>query len=448
MRTLLCFLVLSSCLGVQVPAPARAQSAASECVRDRLWIWGHPAGVYNGSYLANWPRKSSIEPVAGAQQMGIENLIFVRYDAQPAPPFTAYYEPFRQLRRVYWSLVGAGGATSAEERAHVVRLAEANENLCGFILDDFFHESAGTRSGDLRQPWLAENSVSFPVTVTLTAPAAVACDTLELVQADWSSGDYRSKDYEVEVSSDGQTFQPLQRGTLPNEPLAAVQHKLPTAAVAAVRIRILSTHDTSAAFSCGLQAVDLLRSGQRLDLRNWTAAATSSYPGFAPETLLGVVRPLRASLTPEQLHELGRRTVRGRKLPIMAVVYTGQISPRAKWHLDEVDEVCLWTWRPADLKDLESNLTALEQLVPGKPIYQGCYMYDFDACRPLAVEVMKQQAEAGLKWLQAGRIRGMIFLATPNVDVGLEAVDWTRQWIADVGDARLGTADGTSGGSE
>ena len=28
----------------------------------------------------------------------------------------------------------------------------------------------------------------------------------------------------------------------------------------------------------------------------------------------------------------------------------------------------------------------------------------------------------------------MIFLATPNADVGLEAVEWTRQWIAAVGD--------------
>jgi len=150
--------------------------------------------------------------------------------------------------------------------------------------------------------------------------------------------------------------------------------------------------------------------------------------------LLGVVRPFRASLTPEQLHELGQRQVRGRKLPIMAVVYTGQISLRAKWHLDEVDEVCLWTWRPAELKDLEANLTALEKLVPGKPIYQGCYMYDFDACRPLPVDLMQQQAQTGLRWLHEGRTRGMIFLATPNVDVGLEAVEWTRQWIATIGD--------------
>ena len=436
----LLWLLCSHVVWLTIALPAVAQTDSTNRVRDRLWIWGHPAGVYNTSYLATWPQKSSIEPVAAAQRMGIQNMIFIRYGGQPAPPFAAYYEPFQQLRRVYWSLVGAGGATSADEREHVYRLAEANENLAGFILDDFFHETAVGRGREAREPWLAENNVPFPVTVTLTAPAPVACDFVELVQSDWPTGDYRSKDVEVEVSRDGQRFTSAGQGTLPNEPGASVTIKLPPDPVAAVKIRILSTHDTAAALSCGLEAVNLLRGGQRLDITNWKAAATSSYAGFDPAVLLGAVRPFRASLTPEQLHELGQRQVRGRKLPIMAVVYAGQISPRAKWHLDEVDEVCMWTWRPAELKDLESNLAALEKLVPGKPIYQGCYMYDFDASRPLPVDLMKQQIETGYRWLQQGRTQGMIFLATPNVDVGLEAVDWTRQWIATVGDERLGVA--------
>lgn len=437
MRALLRIPALSPLVWLMAVLPAVAQTALVETVRDRLWIWGHPAGVYNASYLTAWPTKSSIEPVAAAQRMGIANMIFVRYDAKPAPPFAGYYEPFQQLQRVYWSLVGAGGATSADEREHVYRLANANENITGFILDDFFHETSVRRGRESAAPWLAENHVQFPVTVTLTAPSPVACDTIELVQSDWGSGDYRSKDFEVELSHDGRTFTPAQRGTLPNEPGARVQVKLPPEPVAAVKVRILSTHDTAAASSCGLEAVNLLRSGQCLELMHWTAAASSSYPGFDPAALLGVSGPFRASLTPKQLHELGLRKVRGRKLPIMAVVYTGQISPQAKWHLDEVDEVCLWTWRPAELKDLESNLSALEKLVPGKPIYQGCYMYDFDACRPLPVQMMKQQTETGLGWLTAGRTQGMIFLATPNVDVGLEAVDWARQWIASIGDQLL-----------
>jgi hypothetical protein len=426
--------LVASLFGCAVPvASVPAQTAPGETVRDRLWIWGHPAGVYNASFLAPWPRKSSIEPVPAAQWLGVPNMIFVHYDGKPEPPFDDYYLPFRKLDRVYWSLVGASGVTSAEEREHVYRLAEANGNLTGFILDDFFHVPVIPDRPTPGAPWLAENRVQFPVTVTLAAPAPVTCDALELVQSDWPSGDYRSKDFEVEISLDGHHFSLAQRGTIPNEPAGQIRLNLPSHPLRALRIRILSTHDTAAALSCGLNAVRLYHAGQRLDLTPWTASASSSYPGFDPESLLGVVRPFPASLTPGQLAELGERTVRGRKLPIMAVVYTGQIAPQAKWHLDQVDEVCLWTWRPGDLKDLEANLTALETLVSGKPIYLGCYMYDFDARRALPIELMKQQTESGFEWLKAGRIQGIIFLATPNVDVGLEAVEWTRQWIAQFG---------------
>lgn len=73
----------------------------------------------------------------------------------------------------------------------------------------------------------------------------------------------------------------------------------------------------------------------------------------------------------------------------------------------------------------------------GKPVLLGCYMYDFDQSKPLPVERMKMQVELGHRWLCDGRIAGMIFLATPNVDVGLEAVEWTRQWIVQMGDEEL-----------
>ena len=96
-----------------------------------------------------------------------------------------------------------------------------------------------------------------------------------------------------------------------------------------------------------------------------------------------------------------------------------------------------WTWRPADLDRLPENLAALEKLIPGKPVLLGCYMYDFGQSKPLPVERMKMQVELGRHWLCKGRIAGMIFLATPNVDVGLEAVEWTRQWIGQVGEEEL-----------
>jgi hypothetical protein len=70
-------------------------------------------------------------------------------------------------------LVGAGGATSEDERRHVIRLAEQNENIAGFILDDFFHARPWM--------WLAANHPKFPVTLTVKPPAATSCQHVELV---------------------------------------------------------------------------------------------------------------------------------------------------------------------------------------------------------------------------------------------------------------------------
>ena len=423
-----------------VPTQAQQPRAATGVVRresdqqpgricDRLWIWGHPAGVYNDSYLAPLGKKSTIEPVAAADLMGIRNMIFVRYGGKPRPPFEDYYEPFKQLDRVYWSLVGAGGATSEEERRHVVRLAEQNENIAGFILDDFFHARP--------QIWLAANHPRFPVTLAIKPPAAIDCQHAELVQTDWRTGDYRSKDVAVEVSADGQRFTLVQETELPNEPGKSLRIALPAEPFRVFRIQVRSTHDTKGAISCGLKSVRFLRDGQPVNLQDWHAEASSTYPGFSAGAVLGGGEHVAASLSPEQLHALGERRYRGKKLPITAVVYVRQISHRLKLYLDEVDQVSLWTWRPADIDHLERNLFALEKLIPGKPVLLGCYMYDFDQRKSLPIERMQMQVKLGSRWLREGRIAGMIFLATPNVDVGLEAVEWTREWIAQAGDEEL-----------
>ncbi|MGA2618117.1 MAG: hypothetical protein ABSF26_10940 [Thermoguttaceae bacterium] len=287
--------------------------AQADTVGDHLWIWGHPAGSYNDGFLRPMKLVSTIEPVAAAQRMGLKNVIFVRYNGQPMPPFDAYYNPFRKLDRVYWSLVGAGGGSSSAEREAAFSLAEKNQNLAGFILDDFFYEQC-------------EGSAADPL------------------------------------------------------------------------------------------------------------------PSPRPD------RPLCASLSPAQLHALGQRQVRGRKLPLMAVIYTRQVKPGARPHIAEVDQLCMWTWRPGDLKHLEANFTALEKIAPDKQLYLGCYMYGFYESKPLSVALMQRQVELGYQWLKAGRIAGIIFLATPNVDVGLEAVEWTRQWIHNHADQPLPTRAGTDQG--
>ena len=145
------------------------------------------------------------------------------------------------------------------------------------------------------------------------------------------------------------------------------------------------------------------------------------------------------SLTLDQLRETHSRLALGdgRTLDLWAVLYTHQFELPVREHLALCDAVSFWTWHAEDLTALEENFARLESLHPDVPKIQGLYMWDFGGRRPVPVDLMERQAELGLQWLKQGRIQEMIFIASCVADLGLDAVEWTRQWIARIGDERL-----------
>jgi hypothetical protein len=246
------------------------------------------------------PGPSRITPVEGAHFLGVPNVIFIRYENKPALPYDQYAVPFRSLKRVNWSIAGAGGATSDQEREQVLQLAARTPNVTGLFMDDFFN----------------------------------------------------------------------------------------------------------------------------LDQ--------------SPQDFNGTTAPASAALTVPQLRQIREKLdFHGRRLDLGVTLYMTQLSPRILGHLDLCDVVSLWTWKAADLRALETNFEKAKKLMPGKRLRLGCYMWDFGMAKPMPLEVMKHQCDLGLKWLKAGRIEGMIFLATNICDLQLESVEWTREWIGRVGDQLL-----------
>jgi len=400
-------------------------------VRDCLWAWAHDTGAYHGPAWG-LPGNSALTPVEGARYLGMPNIIFIRYQGKPEAPFDGYFTPFKSMKRVFWSIAGAGGVTSEEEREQVLRLAEANPNITGVFMDDFFQFSTAEKP-----QWLAENKVAFPVTLTVSLPAAQTVDTVELVQSDWHSGDYRSRDVAVQVSADGSDWSLAGAGCLPNQPGAAFSIAIRPTVLRAFRIRILSSYDTKDALSCGISRVRLLCKKRESSLSGATVTASSTYPGHDAADILAATAagPAAASLSVEQLKTVRNRleNVAGRKLDLGVTLYTHQLDPSITAHLDLCDVVSLWTWKAEDLKNLESNFGRFRQLAPSKRTLLGCYMWDFGTNKAMPLDLMQRQCELGLKWLRQGRIEGMIFLATNICDLGLEAVEWTRKWIARIG---------------
>ncbi|MBM3774629.1 MAG: hypothetical protein FJW37_05635 [Acidobacteria bacterium] len=141
-----------------------------------------------------------------------------------------------------------------------------------------------------------------------------------------------------------------------------------------------------------------------------------------------------AALTVAELGELqGKLKSGGKPLDLWVVLYDRQLRPEMKPYLEQCDGITFWTWKAAELANVRENFERLEKLAPRARKLLGCYMYDYGARQPMSVAAMESQCEQGREWLRQGRIEGMIFLASCICDLKLEAVEWTRRWIAENG---------------
>lgn len=126
-----------------------------------------------------------------------------------------------------------------------------------------------------------------------------------------------------------------------------------------------------------------------------------------------------------------------RPLDLWVVLYDHQLDMPVQEHLKLCDVVTFWTWTASELSNLETNFAHAETLIDDRKKVLGCYMWDYGAAQPIPLELMRYQCETGLQWLRQGRINGLIFLASNLCDLDVEAVEWTRDWIARVGNNPL-----------
>lgn len=132
-----------------------------------------------------------------------------------------------------------------------------------------------------------------------------------------------------------------------------------------------------------------------------------------------------------------RSRLAAHKLDLWVVLYSHDLGLPVQPYIANCDVVTFWTWNAADLRDLDPTFHRMESVVGPKRKLLGCYMWDFGTGKPMPLELMKLQCEKGLAWLKEGRIDGVIFLSSVICDLDIDAVEWTRKWVARVGDQPL-----------
>ncbi|MEZ0386136.1 MAG: twin-arginine translocation signal domain-containing protein [Verrucomicrobium sp.] len=138
-----------------------------------------------------------------------------------------------------------------------------------------------------------------------------------------------------------------------------------------------------------------------------------------------------AHLSVAQVEEVTKELdVAGRRLDLSMVIYSNQLHPAIKRHIDPVDAVYFWTWKARELVNLEDNFAAYRKIASAKKTLLGIYMWDFGEKKPIPIELMEHQCRLALDWLKKGEIEGLIFHCTPLCGMKLEAVEWSKDWIS------------------
>ncbi len=153
-------------------------------------------------------------------------------------------------------------------------------------------------------------------------------------------------------------------------------------------------------------------------------------------------------LTADELVQLrGRLAEAGRPLDLWVVFYDNQLHFPVAERLALCDKVNFWTWEGKNLVNLEENFARFEELVPdSQRRVLGLYLWDYGGTKgPMPMELMEKQCALGMQWLKEGRIDGMVFLASCICDLDIEAVEWTRRWIGQVGEMPLAPCRLTTG---
>lgn len=146
-----------------------------------------------------------------------------------------------------------------------------------------------------------------------------------------------------------------------------------------------------------------------------------------------------ASMSVDEVRAIRERMiVNGRQLELGVVVYSkDKFDERMLPYLELCDAVSLWFWSSDELENLEKDFARLHGIAPRKRIQMGCYMWDYGVRNPMALDRLERQCNQGLRWLKEKRIADMIFRGAHLCGQGLEAVEWTRNWIAETGDELL-----------
>jgi hypothetical protein len=387
----------------------------------KIWGWGHHEGVLNGKY--GMKDESFITPEEATRQMGLENLYFIVFEEAPQPPYQDYYERFKDFKRVSWSITGADGYTSDKQREAVVDLLKTHPNLEGVVMDDFFKTAPGQ--------WHSPVGQKFPFRIDFEFETPVRLNAVKVTQSDMPIQQGRTSGYSIVLKkNDGDNI--VVRGNLADEPGASECLAFTEASVKGLSFVFESYHDVCGIQRCGLKELSLMRNGVEVNAEAGTVSADIKDSKSDPVNLFTPKEQPFASMSIEELKELRddidskvKRDVRW-----SLVLYTGQISERAKAYFDFFDNIILCVWKADEFGRVEDNIRKLRNILePSQQISQVVYLFDFGNEKQMSVEDISIQLDTAKRLTDQGICDDIILITQTLCDLNYPAVKYAEKWV-------------------
>ncbi|HOT36264.1 MAG TPA: hypothetical protein PLT86_06335 [Candidatus Latescibacteria bacterium] len=121
-------------------------------------------------------------------------------------------------------------------------------------------------------------------------------------------------------------------------------------------------------------------------------------------------------------------------MQLWIVTYSMSLDiPNLAEYLRYADGISFWVWHARQLPNLAEYVARSNDLCGNKPTVVGLYFHDFGENRALSAREMAAQVESGVRLLEDGACAGLCFLSSSIMDIGLESVEWTKQWVRGLG---------------
>ncbi|MBO5689503.1 MAG: hypothetical protein J6S73_06185 [Lentisphaeria bacterium] len=126
-----------------------------------------------------------------------------------------------------------------------------------------------------------------------------------------------------------------------------------------------------------------------------------------------------------------------RPLELYIVIYEAILQRDCKAYLELCDCITYWTWCSENLAQLPANLDKVRTLAPGKKYFGGLYGHDYGNQTFMPLDRVRKQCEFYTNALKKDELQGVIVCSNCIADIGLPAMDYIRDWIAEVGEEEV-----------